>query len=110
MKISDTHTPFFSFKKIQTIQPILPTPPFLWEEKSEPPLPLLENFQKSNPSLYKGGGVQLCFSFLKLKKKHSLIEKLLLHTFLKEADNFGCLRFNTFDFQLKFNLKYTKII
>ena len=23
------------------------------------------------------------------------------------ADNFGCLRFNAFDFQLKFNLKYT---
>ena len=29
---------------------------------------------------------------------------------LKEANSFGCLRFNAFDFQLKFNLKYTNFV
>ena len=28
---------------------------------------------------------------------------------LKEADNFGCLRFNIFDFQLKFNTNFVLI-
>ena len=29
---------------------------------------------------------------------------------LKGADNFGYLRFNAFDFQLKFNLNYTNFV
>ena len=33
--------------------------------------------------------------------------KNLLLCFLSEADNFGSLRFDAFDFQLKFNFKYT---
>ena len=42
MKISDT--PLFYFFK--TMPPILPTPPYLWEEKSDPP-PSFENFENS---------------------------------------------------------------
>ena len=41
-------TPFF-----KTRLPILPTPPFLWEEKSDPP-PFF--FKNSPPPLYKGTG------------------------------------------------------
>ena len=54
MKISDTH--FF-----KTTSPILPTRPFLWEEKSEPP------FSKISKTLQRmRGRFQLCFSFSKL--------------------------------------------
>ena len=65
---------------------------------------------RKNPPLvppYNGkGGIQLCFSFLKLRMRYSLIEKFTL----QEADNFACLRFNAFDFQLKFSLKHTDIV
>ena len=33
--------------------------------------------------------------------------KIVAALSLKEADNFSCLRFDAFNFQLKFNLKYT---
>ena len=67
MKISDTPFLFFG-----TALSILASPPFLWE-KSEP-IPFFNTFENSatpspNPtSFYKGGGVQLCFSFSKLRK------------------------------------------
>ena len=75
MKRSDT-----SFFKKAT-SPILPNPPYLWEEKSEaPPHPLtfFENFENSILPYKVGGGFQLCFSFFKLRKYRSLIEKLML--------------------------------
>ena len=52
MKVSET--PFF-----ETNPPILPTPPFSWEEKSELLL-FSKTFESSIP--------QLCFSFFKLRK------------------------------------------
>ena len=77
MKRSDT-----SFFKKAT-SPILPNPPYLWEEKSEAPPPLhpltfFENFENSILPYKVGGGFQLCFSFFKLRKYRSLIEKLML--------------------------------
>ena len=82
MKRSDT-----SFFKKAT-SPILPNPPYLWEEKSEAPPPptppplhpltFFENFENSILPYKVGGGFQLCFSFFKLRKYRSLIEKLML--------------------------------
>ena len=55
MKISDTLPPFVYFFK--TTPPILPTAPYLWGKKSEPPPPLVPP--------YKGRrGFQLCLTFL----------------------------------------------
>ena len=49
------------------------------------------------------------FSFFKLRKQHFLNEKLLLYFSLSEA-NFGCLRLDAFDFQLKFSLRYNNLV
>ena len=44
-------------------------------------------------------------------QKVALIDwKIAATLFLQEADNFGCLRFAAFDFQLKLNLKYTNFV
>ena len=62
MKISDF--PFFTFlKQPQLFYQLL----HIWEE----PPPLLV------PPYNGAGGIQLCFSFFKLRKWYSLIEKLL---------------------------------
>ena len=91
MKISDT--PLFYFFKITP--PILPTAPYLWEEKS----PLVPP--------YNGGGWDPTMLELFQVKKVVFIDWKIA---LWETDNFGCLRFNTFDFQLKFNLKHTNFV
>ena len=72
MKISDTPHFFYFFK---TTPYLLPTAPYLYEEKSELPSPV--------PSYKRGGGIQLCFIFFKLRKQHSLIKKFLLHFLYK---------------------------
>ena len=64
MKISDT--PFFIFWKQshRSYQPLQ-----IYRKKNVLPPPV--------PPYNGGGGMQLCFSFFKLKKRYSLIEKLL---------------------------------
>ena len=73
----------------KTIPPILPTPPFLWE-KSEPSL--FQKYQKLNPPppapplLFKRGevGSNYALAFSSEESKHSLTEKLLLHSIYKK--------------------------
>ena len=45
--------------------------------------------------------------FFQIKKATFTDGKIAATLSLQEADNLGCLRFYAFDFQLKFNLKYT---
>ena len=45
--------------------------------------------------------------FFQIKKATFTDGKIAATLSLQEADNLGCLRFYVFDFQLKFNLKYT---
>ena len=63
---------------------MIPTPPFVWGK-----------FRK--------------LKHTQVKKVASLIEKFMLH-FLNKKHNFGCLRFNDFNSQLKFNHKYPNFV
>ena len=111
MKISDN--PFFKNNSTYFINPNLS---IFMGRKIWPPSPaptIFKNFKKFI-ELYKGWGggggqgrFQLCFSFFKLTFTDWKITATLS---LKEADNIGCLRFDAFDFQLKFDFKYTNFV
>ena len=68
-----------------------------------------KNFKTFSHCCYKEGGQWFpnMLWLFQLQKVTFTDQKNTVTCSLKEADNFGCLRFDDFDFQIRFNIKYT---